>query len=444
MPNILSLLRQLQPLLSTATCNQLCAIVMAMLVIPADITQKSIARWADKGTSYRTVHRFFHTNIDWLQVKWLFFLLFLHVKAGIYLLVADETVLEKSGKHTFGIDRFYSSLAEKTIPAVAFFVFALVHVETREAYTLCAEQVIRTKEEKEQAKLRKLKRKSKETKEKSKRGRPLGSKNKNKEEITLSPELLRILVWTQKILAVIGKKIPLLYFVLDGHFGNHPSYQMARQLGLHLISKMRHNAALYLLPNQEQKQAHPRQKYGDKINYEALPISCRISCTQRGDYQQEIYQMYCCHKDFADILNIVIVVHTHLTNNRRGHIVLFSSDLTLDASKMFEYYALRFQIEFEFRDAKQYFGLSDFRCVNQVAVKNSVALAFFMGNLSAYLLKSLREQFPEAGILDLKCYYRGRWYALETLKCLPNFADDIVCSGILDKVCRLGLIHAPP
>jgi hypothetical protein len=96
------------------------------------------------------------------------------------------------------------------------------------------------------------------------------------------------------------------------------------------------------------------------------------------------------------------------------------------------------------RDAKQHFGLSDFRCVSEIAVKNSVALAFFMGNLSLYLLQSLRQQFPEAGILDLKSYYRGRWYALETLKCLPDFADDIVCSCILDKVCRLGLIHAPP
>jgi putative transposase len=61
--------------------------------------------------------------------------------------------------------------------------------------------------------------------------------------------------------------------------------------------------------------------------------------------------MHCRHKDFADILNIVIIVHTHLTSKRRGHIVLFSSDLALDARAMFEYYGLRFQIEFEFRSA---------------------------------------------------------------------------------------------
>jgi flagellar biosynthesis regulator FlbT len=46
MPHILSLLQQLQPILSKTTIRQLYAIVMAMLVMPANITQKNIARWA--------------------------------------------------------------------------------------------------------------------------------------------------------------------------------------------------------------------------------------------------------------------------------------------------------------------------------------------------------------------------------------------------------------
>ena len=78
-----------------------------------------------------------------------------------------------------------------------------------------------------------------------------------------------------------------------------------------------------------------------------------------------------------------------------------------------------------------------------------------MGNLSRHLLDGLQESFPQAGVIDLKSYYRGRRYASETLKCLPSalkclpdFADGIVCSGlmsqmevVLDRVCRLGLIH---
>ena len=142
MPAILPLLLGLQSVLPTTTCRQLARIVVAMLVMPGRITQLGIARWADKGGSYRSVHRFFHAEIDWLAVKWLFLVLFLYVAADTYVLVGDETVLNKAGKHTFGLDRFFSSMADKVVPGLAFFVFALVSVQKRQAYTLCAEQVV--------------------------------------------------------------------------------------------------------------------------------------------------------------------------------------------------------------------------------------------------------------------------------------------------------------
>ncbi|WP_395144717.1 transposase [Armatimonas sp.] len=253
MPDILPLLLKLQPILTKTTCRQLYHIVMAILVMPANITQKSIARWADKGGSYRSVHRFFQTNIDWTQIHWLLFVLVLYVATDTYLLVGDETVLKKAGKSTFGLDRFFSSLAQKPVPAVAFFALALVNVQKRQAYTLSVQQIVRTQEER--------KNKNCKTQDQiAKSGRPKGSKNKNKEQVTLNPELMRIFLWIQKLLALIGKKIPLHYLVLDGHFGNQPAYSMSRRLGLHLLSKMRHNAKLYLLPTEAQKEASPRLK----------------------------------------------------------------------------------------------------------------------------------------------------------------------------------------
>src|SRR5579862_6011199 len=265
MPDILPLMLKLESVLPTTTCRQLARIVVAMLVMPGRVTQLGIARWADKGASHRTVHRFFHSDIDWLQVKWLFFMLFLYVASDTYLLVGDETVLKKAGKQTFGLDRFFSSMADKVVPGVAFFAFALVSTQKRQAYTLCAEQVVRSEEEKEAAKQRKQARRSK-PKLKRPRGRPKGSKNKNKEAVLLSPELVRILAWAQKVLALLRQKMAVRYFVLDGHFGNHPSYQMVRQLKLHLISKLRQDAALYLLPTPQQKLEHPHLKYGAKVN----------------------------------------------------------------------------------------------------------------------------------------------------------------------------------
>ncbi len=444
MPDILPLILSLQAVLSKTQCRQLYRIVLAMLVMSTDITQRGISRWADKGGSYRTVHRFFHSEIGWLEVKWLFFQLFSYVATDTYLLVGDETVLKKAGKRTHGLDRFFSSLADRPVPGVAFFGLALVNVRTRQAYTLTAEQVVRSDAEKEKAKKQKQERKAKPepSTPKKKRGRPKGSKNRNKSEVTLSPELARILAWTQKALALVEKKIPVRYFVLDGHFGNHPAYQMTRQLNLHLLSKMRHNAALFFLPTQEEKQSRPRLRYGGRVDYNALPLCSRVSEAEEEGYRNEVYQIPCRHKDFAEVLNVVILKKTQVATGRSSHVILFSSDKSLAALTLVDYYTLRFQIEFEFRDAKQHFGLCDFRCVSEIAVKNSVGLAFFMGNLSGHLLGSLREQFPEAGIADLKSYYRGRRYVVEVLKYLPDFAEAIVCSQVMEQVARLGCIHS--
>ena len=133
-----------------------------------------------------------------------------------------------------------------------------------------------------------------------------------------------------------------------------------------------------------------------RLPYDNLPVASRVSCETEGDYEFkedgyecEIYQMHCRHKDFADALNIVIIVKTHRITKHRGHVILMSSDLDLEASTMIDYYSLRFQIEFEFRDAKQHFGLSDFVCVSEASVTNAVGLSFFVGNLSRHLFGQL-------------------------------------------------------
>jgi hypothetical protein len=53
-----------------------------------------------------------------------------------------------------------------------------------------------------------------------------------------------------------------------------------------------------------------------------------------------------------------------------------------------DYYKLRFQIEFNFRDAKQFWGLEDFMNLSLTAVTNAVNLAFFI--LSHHLLADFR------------------------------------------------------
>ena len=443
MSDILPVLLALSPALSATTCRQLHRIVLAMLAGTGRITQLGLSRWTDQGGSYRTIHRFFQTTIDWSAVQWRFFQLYVFREDGVYLLAGDESPVGKSGKRTYGVDWFFWSIHDKVIGGLGFFSIALIDVKHRRAYSLSTEQIVRSAEEKEQAKQRKEQRKARSDKPgpKRPRGRPVGSKNKNKAEVTLSPELQRILAQAQKVLKLIDKKIRLVYFVLDGHFGNPFACCMVRQLDLHIISKMHYNAELYLQPTAEEKAKRRTLKYGARINYAHLPEELRCSSITEEGYRTEVYQAGCLHKQFADLINVVIIVRTHLETQRVGHVVLFSSDLTLDAEKLIDYYALRFQIEFTFRDAKQYFGLEDFMSVKKTSVANAVGLSFFMVNLSRYLLEDLHTSYPDAGVNDLKSYYRARHYVSEILKLIPEKPDPIPCAHLIEHVCQRAFIH---
>src|SRR5207244_3952391 len=158
-------------------------------------------------------------------------------------------------------------------------------------------------------------------------GRPKGSKNKPQADVPLTPELGRITGMLGALLHVIAGVVSLTYLVLDGHFGNHNALQMARQHNLHLISKLRYDAALYF--------------------------------------------------------------------------------------PLVDYYGLRFQIEFKFRDAKQYWGLEDFMNVTPTGVTNAANLSLFMVNVAYRLRADGHPRDPDYSVLDLKADWRGYKYVEE-------------------------------
>lgn len=155
----------------------------------------------------------------------------------------------------------------------------------------------------------------------------------------------------------------------------------------------------------------------------------------------QIYQATLLNKEFASPINVVIVLKTNLSTQKQAHIIWFSTDLKLSHDKIYDYYTLRFQIEFNFRDAKQYWGLDDFMNVSEVAATNVANLSFFMVNFSSIFLRQFRESNPDFSILDLKPHYHGCRYVSETIKLLPQRPDGILLSEIFEKISRLAAIH---
>jgi len=57
-------------------------------------------------------------------------------KTNYYILGGDEVVVSKSGKATYGLDFFYSSIHNKVIKSIMFLNISLIDVTSRKAYPL--------------------------------------------------------------------------------------------------------------------------------------------------------------------------------------------------------------------------------------------------------------------------------------------------------------------
>lgn len=205
---------------------------------------------------------------------------------------------------------------------------------------------------------------------------------------------------------------------------------------------MRSDVALYPAFEGEYSGKGRPPKYGKKLDVRHLDNDKYLKATStEKNILTQIYQGQFYNKEFAFALNVVVILKTNLFTNAQAHVILFSTDLEQDYEKIIKYYSLRFQIEFNFRDAKQFWGLEDFMNVKETAVTNAANLSLFMVNFSYALLQPFRAYHPEYSILDLKSHYRGLRYAHETLKMLPKKPDAILLADIFQQIARLGAIH---
>ena len=376
------------------------SIVFGVLAMTGSLTMRNISRWTQKGGSYRTIQRFYNTVIPWGTLSWVFFRTHLFDPESVYLLVSgDESIVGKSGDETYGLSRFFSSTLGKTIPGLAFFALSVISVKKRRSYPMLIEQIVRgeTSTPPKKAAV------STPSETKGKPGRPKGSKNRNKTEVVLNNTLKQVQSMLKTVLATFKGVLPIRYFLLDGYFGNNPTLQMVRKCGLHLISKLRRDAALYLPPTTPYQGRGRPAIYGERLNPEDIDENYRVSTQTQGNITTEVYQMACRHKRFPDPLNVVCLLKTDAKTQETSHVLLFSSDLELAAEKIIDYYSLRFQIEFNFRDAKQFWGLDDFMNVKEIPVKNAVNLSMFMVNVSAKLREMFGSEHPGFGVLG--CVY---------------------------------------
>lgn len=436
---ILTLFTCYSTLLNRTLISQLALIAEAVLTLSGRVTMRNISRWTSRG-SYRNLQRFYAATLPWPELLVKFFRIHLFDPADEYLLAGDATCVTKSGKQTFGLDRFFSGVFGQVVKGLEFFVFSLISVKARKSYPLCVGQTIRSEAEKAELKRKRETRKKKSKKKrKPNRGRPKGVRNKVRQAVGYSSELLRINGLLKRVVGLMRFFVAIKYLVLDGHFGHAQAVLLARENGLELISKHRCDAALFEKYEGEQPRRGRHRKYGRKLNYEEIPLKFLQKSEKAEEIMTNYYQGIFLSRKFQAALNVVIIEKVNLRENKVGRVLLFSSDVDLSWEKVIEYYSLRFQIEFNFRDAKQHFGLEDFMQTTEKGVENAANLSFLMVLLSEKLLAQRKESC--VGINDLKTQFRGEYYALETIKIVEPKAEAILIEKVKQAISRIGNIH---
>ncbi|TLD40196.1 MAG: Mobile element protein [Candidatus Jettenia ecosi] len=148
------------------------------------------------------------------------------------------------------------------------------------------------------------------------------------------------------------------YIASDGFYAKRRFINGALEAGFHVISKLRKDANLRYLyepPRRQRKKRGRPRRYGSKINLDSLDLS-KFFCYAIDEHIRLsggiVYRVFLKRK-----IHLVSVTYAD-TAGKQSYALLFSTDVTLDVRTLYRYYTARFQIEFVFRDAKQFTGLT--------------------------------------------------------------------------------------
>jgi putative transposase len=178
---------------------------------------------------------------------------------------------------------FFPSLYGKAVPGLCFLSLSLISVKRRPSSPVMMEQI----DKKPSARPPEV---SKRTSH-GRRGRPKGSKNRKRRDGVLSPALRFVQETIARLRQLIGDHLQVFYVVDDGALGHHDALQMVTQLGVHVISKLRHDAALYCPYDGPYSGRGKRKKYGQKLDYRKISDDyLKISSIDK-DIQTQIYQL---------------------------------------------------------------------------------------------------------------------------------------------------------
>ena len=291
-----------------------------------------------------------------------------------YAIAIDPSFVSKSGKHTPGISYFWSGCAQAMKRGLEILGIALVDADTREAVAIRAVQTI----------VHQLR-----------RGRKPNCVKQSEKDSLITHYLLALHDYKKQLLKLSN------IIVADAFFSKRTFVDGLSIMGFELVSRFRDDVRLRYLYTGEKtgKRGHPKQYDGvvDKNNL------------RKDVFQEEVYdwdgQEVIVYSAVVNVVNmkrnvkVVIIDFEDPDKKTQTRKVFFSTDCSMSAKEVIDIYRSRFQIEFLFRDAKQFTGL----CHCQARDTRALDFAFNLSLAAINVAKAFCRHYNlNFSIADLK------------------------------------------
>lgn len=189
------------------------------------------------------------------------------------------------------------------------------------------------------------------------------------------------------------------YGVFDGYYAKRKFIDGVCGLSLHAVSKLRHDARLRYLYQGAQKKRGLRRRFDGQVSFDDLR---RFESVGTVDECLHLFTAVVNSISLQRNIRVVVVVN-HKDQKRPRVALLFSTDTELSAASIFRFYKARFQLEFLFRDAKQFTGLAQCQARDEKALDFHFNAALASVNL-AKVAALRRHDSDEALVFSLSSW----------------------------------------
>ena len=299
----------------------LATLFVTILVLRGRVNCRNLSRYCDY--SERTIARQFREPFDWPDFHQRVLMTALDSRSEL-VSAPDASCIPQSGKQTFGLGHFFNGGASRAERGLALSTLAVVEGTRRCAFTLAVAQT------------------------------PPGD-----EATQAEPEETRV-DFSKQQRREHRHRLPaaVTYHCGQGYYAKKKYLDEVVRLDLHAITSLRSDAAcVFLYTGPHPKRRGARRQYAGKVNYQALSRFEALG-TREDEPHLPLYTAVVWHKTLQRRLRLGVLLNRKDPAKPR-FIVLGSTDPERHGPKLGALDAARFQIEFLFRDSKQFSGLLD-------------------------------------------------------------------------------------